>query len=600
MASQQQRAAFLQRVQGLAGQQKFSEAANLLSTYLQAEPADLESQWVYCQLLEKAQRFEEALDAYLALAKHQTPVTVVSLERALNLAVCFGFPQKGIGAGERLTQANLATANSWYQLGCLYSEINFLLSAKKCLVQAIDMCAVDEERAVYIQAYARACLNAGDFTEGRAKLRSLIDAGTADSLTYTLNCAATNYQNDISNDEIFEEHKRYAEFVEARCTESPSHQIDAGRKLRIGFLSADFYSHSVAIFLKPLLENYDRSNWEVVCFSDVANEDSVTEEIKALVDHWHVCRPLNDNQVYDLVVASEVDVLIDLVGYFGESRAAVFARRAAPVQVTYLGYPNTTGLTAMDYRITDTVADPIGMTERYHSETLARLSGCFLCYQPKIDAPGIAPLPMLAASPTAVTFGSTNVLRKITDSMLDVWIAILKSVPKSRLIIKAQQLAEPEMAERLLSRMNEALGEKGRIEVLGWLPKRVHHLAFFERIDIHLDTYPYTGTTTTFEALWQGVPSVTMAGNNHCSRVGCSIMSAVSLEDWVANSIDEYIHIAVEKSKDPDALMEVRQKMRKQITSAGLIDGAAFAIKFQEAIHSMVEKVQNIESAEGA
>ena len=145
-----------------------------------------------------------------------------------------------------------------------------------------------------------------------------------------------------------------------------------------------------------------------------------------------------------------------------------------------------------------------------------------------------------------------------------------------------------------VTRKGAALGETGRVEVLGWLPKRVHHLAFFDRIDIHLDTYPYTGTTTTFEALWQGVPSVTMAGNNHCSRVGCSIMSAVSLDDWVANSIDEYVHIAVEKSKDSVGLEQVRQGMRERITSAGLIDGAMFALKFQESIQDMVDKVQDI------
>jgi len=286
----------------------------------------------------------------------------------------------------------------------------------------------------------------------------------------------------------------------------------------------------------------------------------VTAEIKRESDHWIECHGMSDAELYDQIQADELDILVDLVGYAGSHRLKVFSMRAAPVQVSYLGYPNTTGLSAMDYRLSDSWADPVGMTEDQYTEQLVRLSGGFLCYTPASDLPAIAPLP--ADSNGGVCFGSFNSFLKVTPEMMGMWAELLKKLPESSVFMKARPLAEEALRERIWAYFKEKGITKGRIRLQGWTENISSHLELYNEVDIHLDTFPYNGTTTTIESLRQGVPVVSLAGSNHRSRVGCSILSQVGLDDLVATSEKDFIDVAVGLANDLDRLRSLREELR--------------------------------------
>jgi predicted O-linked N-acetylglucosamine transferase (SPINDLY family) len=244
------------------------------------------------------------------------------------------------------------------------------------------------------------------------------------------------------------------------------------------------------------------------------------------------------------------------------------------VQISYLGYPNTTGLSAMDYRLTDARCDPPGLTERFHTETLLRIEPSFLCYRPPSDAGAVAALP--ARTTGCITFGSFNNFAKVTPAMLRTWAAILRQVSGSRLILKAKGLSSPAARQRVLGMFAAEQIDAQRIELLGQQPSYARHLEAYARIDIALDTFPYCGTTTTCEALWMGVPVISRAGPTHVSRVGCSILSSAGLPQFVAETEAQYIAISARLAEDSKALSEMRLGMRQRLAQSQLCDEQAF------------------------
>ena len=355
----------------------------------------------------------------------------------------------------------------------------------------------------------------------------------------------------------------------------------ADRRLRVGYVSPDFRRHSVAYFLEPLFEHHDRETVEVFAYANMPTSgDVVTQRLKGLTDHWRDIFGLEDRTFADQVRADQIDILLDLAGHTRGNRLTAFAHRLAPVQMSYLGYPATTGLDAVDFRLTDAWADPPGMTEAFHCETLLRLDGGFLCYRPDDDAPDVATLP--AHSNNGVTFGSFNNLAKVNTAVIETWAAILDAVPGSRLVLKAKALRD----EATVARLTDAFARHGidpaRIKCLGWIIDG-SPLAAYHRVDIALDTFPYNGTTTTCEAQWMGVPTVTLAGDWHAARVGVSLMTKLGLEDWIAPDRDAYITLAAAKAGELDALADVRAGLRDRIADRGLTDGAGFVKRLESA-----------------
>ena len=407
------------------------------------------------------------------------------------------------------------------------------------------------------------------------------DAATRSNLLLTL-----NYLPNQNPETILQEHRAWGEQQGRPTVQRTVHanSRDPDRRLRVGYVSPDFRSHSVACFIEPLLADHDAAQIEAFCYADIARPDDVTARLKTLAAQWRDTTRLTDAQLADLVRADNIDILVDLSGHTAGSRLRVFAYKPAPVQVTYLGYPNTTGLPAIDYRLTDAIADPVSQ-DVFYTEKLVRLPGCFLCYQPPTDSPAVAPLP--AAATGTITFGSFNNLAKINADVIVAWARIVTSVPGSRLLVKNPSLTDPPTRERYYEMFAEQGLPRERIDLTGNTPTRAEHLAMYGRVDIALDTFPYNGTTTTCEALWMGVPVVTLAGQIHASRVGASLLTSIRKQAWIATETENYIALAKKMAGDIEALKQLRSALREDLRTSAVCEPLAFARKVERAYREM-------------
>lgn len=343
------------------------------------------------------------------------------------------------------------------------------------------------------------------------------------------------------------------------------------RRLRIGYISADFREHALSYFIAPALAQHDRAAVEVFCYYSGRIVDDVTRRLTRCADHWHQIADLDDAQAAELIRSHGIDILVDLSGHLRENRLLVLARKPAPVQVTYLAYPNTTGMSAIDYRITDAVCDPPGTTERYYRETLIRLPRCMWCYQPREDMPAVSPSP--ARQSGSVTFASMNGASKVTTRMLTLWARILGEVPDSRIVLTTV----PEQGrERIRDVLTQAGIAAARISLYDRLPTK-DFWALYAGIDIMLDTFPMNGGTTTCEALWLGVPVISRSGDIFQSRAGRSILGAMGLDELVAGSDEEYVRVAVALGRDSARQTALRASLRERMRASALTDGRAYA-----------------------
>ena len=397
-----------------------------------------------------------------------------------------------------------------------------------------------------------------------------------------------NYSSDHEPSAMYEEHRVWANLCAAPLAEKIrpfDNDPNPERRLRIGYVSGDFHTHSVAYFFEPLLAATNRDSFEVICYANNARIDAVTQRLQHLASNWRDIRPLQDEQVADQIRQDKIDILVDLSGHTSGSRLLVFAYKPAPVQVTYIGYPNTTGLDTMDYRLTDAWADPEGQTEAWHTEQLVRLPHGFLCYQPPSDGPEVGPLP--ASTAGHITLGSFNTLAKVSPQLIGYWSAMLTAVPKARIIIKAAPLADTGIQDSVKRSFEQNGVTSDRVELLGRIPSRADHLSLYNRIDIALDPFPYNGTTTTCEALWMGVPVVTWAGQIHTSRVGVSLLSSVGLEDLITESPEAYVQKAIALASDQEQLQQLRETMRDQMRQAPLTNAKLITQSLENAYRDM-------------
>jgi predicted O-linked N-acetylglucosamine transferase (SPINDLY family) len=349
---------------------------------------------------------------------------------------------------------------------------------------------------------------------------------------------------------------------------------DPNRPLRIGYVSPDFREHSVAYFLFGLLANHSPREFEVFCYSNLAKGDAVTEEIKRKCAQWRDVIGMDDEKLAALIRRDQIDLLIDLAGHTANNRLMVFARKPAPIQLTYLGYPGSTGLSAMDYRLTDNYLDPPGQTEQFNSEQLARLPRTFACYVPPEKAPAVSELP--AKSRGFVTFGVFANLAKVTDHSLKVWAEILNQIPRSKLIMMGKGMSGESAAAHIKQKLSEAGISADRLTIAGTL-KLEKYLQAHGDVDLLLDTFPVNGHTVTCHALWMGVPVVSLSGRTYCERLGTSVLSNLQLNELIARTPEQYVRIAVDLAKDFGRLAELRAGMRKRMARSPIMDHAGFA-----------------------
>ena len=325
-----------------------------------------------------------------------------------------------------------------------------------------------------------------------------------------------------------------------------------------------------------------RAAIDVTLYADVARPDDYSARLQSYGAHWRDTVGRSDEALAALVREDGIDILVDLSGHTPGHRLLAFARKPAPVQVTWNGYPNTTGMAAIDHRITDALCDPPGATEHLHRETLVRLPAIYMAWQPPADAPAVAPLP--AQTRHAVTFGSFNSCYKITPALIALWSRLLARAPASRLMLLTIDGAVATTRIRDLFAANGV--DAARLDIR---PRVTHEefLALHGEVDVALDAFPYHGTTTTCFSLWMGVPVVTRAGAVHAARVGASLLTNVGLPELVAHSDDEYVDIAARLAGDLPQLAALRAGLRERMTHSPLTDGRACARNLEHALRQM-------------
>jgi len=358
-------------------------------------------------------------------------------------------------------------------------------------------------------------------------------------------------------------------------------------KINVGFVSPDYHAHPIAYFLQAWLPHRNREQFSYHAYYANSREDAFTERLRRDFDYWRSIDRLGDWDACQLIQKDGIDLLVDLCGYFKNQRMGIFARKPAPVQVSWLGWPGTTGLDTMDYRIVDDLTDPPG-SEAWHTEKLIRLTDGFLCY-PR-DTPSPPPgLPPLLQNGHA-TFGSTNSLLKLNDRVLTLWGRLLAASPRARLVIRRSEFGDPHVRRLHWERGLRCGLPPDRFELVSFnhnpLISNVHQ--FYNLIDVALDPYPYTGTTTTFDSLWMGVPVVTLAGDSHQSRVSASILTRIGRSRWVATTEEDYIRIAVNLGDDASELIEQRDGLRRDLENSPWCDGPGFARKMEACFREMV------------
>jgi predicted O-linked N-acetylglucosamine transferase (SPINDLY family) len=418
----------------------------------------------------------------------------------------------------------------------------------------------------------------------------------------------SHYLTDTDPAAVFDDHVEWAHRFELPLMEvSEPHPIDfslagsstgggaAGggangdgeRRLRVGFVSRDFREHSVSYFFEPVLTAHApaRSRLEIFCYADDIAPDETTARLRRKCDVWRDVTRMTEAEIAELVRQDRIDILVDLAGHTEMNRLLVFARKPAPVQVTWLGYPDTTGMRSMDYRITDAIADPPGESDRLNTERLLRLP-CGWCYQPPQNAPPVTSVPPSERAGGVVTFGCFNQVAKINLPLVELWAKVMHEVPTSRMVIKARTLEREDVRRRFVMAFADHGIAAARVDFLPAMPSLEEHLRCYSRVDVALDTFPYAGTTTTCEALWMGVPVVTLTGRTHASRVGASLLTAIGQTEWITSDRHAFVRRAVELATNVADRRMWRGELRPMMARSILLNAAGFR---QSLEHRLIE-----------
>lgn len=380
--------------------------------------------------------------------------------------------------------------------------------------------------------------------------------------------------------------RQFDELISKVPVTSVSHpnSRDPDRRLKIGFMSSDLRRHAVSSFLETVWQAISSDQYEIYAYATSPDEDDVSQRLKSYVDHWYNLSPLSAAQKADQVRTDQIDILFDLAGHTANNNLETMALKPAPVQIGWIGFSGTTGLSAMDYILGDPWVTP-REDEGQYTETVWRLPHCYLSFTPPDRAIEIAETPALQNG--YVTFGCFNNLSKLTAPAISLWSRILNQVPQSQLILKAKQLDDPDFKSHLLGQFDACGLDRNRIQLLQRTSGLDAHLLTYNQIDIALDPFPYCGTTTTCEALWMGVPVLTLEGQSFVSRVGASLLRNAGLEDWIAPDERDYLHKALQFSRDLDSLNAYRQATRANFMSSPAGNARLFASDFENAMRAM-------------
>ncbi len=476
------------------------------------------------------------------------------------------------------------TALYYDSLGTVFLKMGEFVNSEKCFRQAIEL---DNKFGQACNNLAGLLQKSGNIAEAENYYLKAHKLGQP--WAYSNYLLMLNYSNHLSPEESLLKHQKWEKDYWKRHSGKPyTHKKrNFSPKLKIGYVSGDFKTHSVAYFFEPLLSAHNKSKVEVFCYYNHSLEDSTTERLKGLSDHWRNIEAQSDQAAANLIRKDGIDILVDLSGHSAYNRLGVFARKPAPVQITWLGYPNSTGLSTMDFRIVDEVTDPIENGLKACSERILRLDQGFLCYQgPEFNYSTTVP----SVSKGYITFGSFNNLSKLNDDLIKAWVSILQRVPKSKLFLKSQQFSFPEVRDQFIHKFIKEGVDSSRLILQAHTATTEEHLNLYKEIDIALDTFPYNGTTTSCEALWMGVPVITLLGDRHVSRVSASILKHSQLEKFIATDVKTYIDLAVSLADNKDELSHLRSNLREKLKQAPITDKMQFARNIENAFKQAVAR----------
>lgn len=530
---------------------------------------------VYFKLL----RLDEAETAF----RNELRMTPNSIQTRLHLGNVL-LKKEAYSSALEQYQAALALdtsrAESWFNVGNAQSRIYALQEAKTSLLKCLQL---EPEHRPALVELAGVYLAEGEIEESIEHYRRACQFSSKPT-DYSNYLYAWHFLDPQDRAGEFREHSKFAQQYALPKRNSPPAIGTGRRRIRVGYVSPDFRKHSVTYFLEPIVDHYDRSEFEFLCYHVGSSEDAVTHRLKGKVDQWVPAARYSNEELAEVVDRDQLDILVDLAGHTGHNRLPMFTARPAGVQMTFLGYSGSTGLKEIDYLLTDICANP-PESQTYCSERLIYLPHSYFCYCPPPDAPAVSAVP--AERQPGITFGCFNNRSKLGPTILEAWSRILNCIDNSTLLLKNPSLTDSAVREHLFRFFRQRGIAPERIMMHRQQPSTAQHLAMYHQVDIALDSYPYNGATTTCEALWMGVPVVSLAGTSHVSRMGLSILSAAGLDQLVASSIEAYIDTCIQWSDSIARLCELRRGLREQMRASPLMD----EVGYTRALESIYRRV---------
>lgn len=547
-------------------QGRYHESAALIGRAIAARD---DSPAFHCNLgnaLMRLGQVREALGAYRR-ASTLDPLFAIGFVGLASASLAADDAGGALAAASRACQLAPQLFEAWSLQGEAHYRLEQIDEADRCWSRALQLkpaaAAVMVKRANLLSRFGRVA-------EANALLEQAIRADPAHEPAYWSRLMNLSYLCDDAR-RLHEAHLAWAARFAPAAAATPMRMPapDAGARLRIGYLSADLRRHAMRFFVRPLLRHHDRSRFEVFCYSTAIKTDEVSDALRVMAEHWVDCGDLGDPELAARIAADRIDILVDLCGHSAGGRMHMLALKPAPIQVTMLGYLCTTGLRAIDYRVVDRHTCPPGLADEASSEALLRLPDCQWCYEADEPPPAVGPLP--AGTRGFVTFGCVHNLAKVTPAQLGLFARILAELAQARLLVVAWGRA-PQLA---LLKFFDERGLGARVRIVDPLP-HAGYLSLHDEIDLMLDAFPYSGGTTSFEALHMGVPVVTLGGQTQASRGGVSILRNLGLDEWIARDGDDFVARAIRLATDIGRLGELRSTLRTRLQASALMDGARY------------------------
>jgi predicted O-linked N-acetylglucosamine transferase (SPINDLY family) len=492
-------------------------------------------------------------------------------------------PDKAVEYFNRALAIDPGSSEAFMNMGVVAQQSKDVLGATRLYEQALALNPRNHRAAANLASVYRVMSR---WADSRAQSLNAIALDPSSAELRSNYLFGLDFDPDLQPEDIFRAHREFEAFMPSAPARIAPPRRPAG-KLRVGYVSADFRTHACAHFLLPLLRAHDTSKVEIFCYSNSRIDDAITGAFKSVASQWRSIHGLGDEEAARIVAKDEIDVLVDCSGHTEGNRLGVFARRPARCAVTWLGYGNTTGLKAVDYRFTDEILDPSGEDNAFATEKLIRLPHGFMTYDALAQVPAQEPPPVMARG--HITFGSFNGLGKINRGVIGIWCRVLKGVPGSRLILKDRHFDLDDLRAAVFSMFSDFGIEADRCDLIGFTPERAGHLATMNRVDICLDSHPYGGNTTTCDAVLMGVPVVTLYGDRYTARQSASILHHLGLNDLIARDADQFVRVAASLASDKRRLADLRASLRDAMANSAIGNSRLFAASVETAYAAMVE-----------